>query len=207
MFTHCYKYLKPRIFLGFILASLFISPIWAQTTPSDPPILMLDLALGISNQGIAKNFKLSFPISNFLGSFYVSKSDEFFALSSPKEGYIDVGFLYGIAKVEKYWNTSLSSGASIFTGVRRGEYIPQNPKNINEFFSSFFSASYREEKYLTVGLPINATITWTPLSWLGIGYTFHTNINTEILTRTSAVYVQLGSLWPKHKERNDSGER
>lgn len=58
---------------------------------------------------------------------------------------------------------------------------------------------YKELKFLTVGIPIEGTLFWTPFCFLRVGIYGLANLDPERLFSRALLYVQIGKLRLKRK--------
>ena len=114
----------------------------------------------------------------------------------PIEKVWDVGVLCGrIGRIAKasYGFASISSGMSIVGGVRRGRYLGGTGEWVGT--SYYFGTSYYEENdFITVGIPVEGQLFWTPLAFFGIGFYGFANLNPEKSFVGALLCVQIGKL-------------
>jgi hypothetical protein len=122
-------------------------------------------------------------------SFRYLRNEEFQILGadSPSETVWDVGVLYGRIAKASYGFASISAGISLVGGVRRGRYLSSS--------GGWFGTSYYEENdFITVGIPVEAQLFWTPLPFFGIGFYGFANLNTEKSFVGALLCIQFGIL-------------
>jgi len=130
-----------------------------------------------------------------LFSFRYLLSEEFQILGtdSPSETVWDFGVLYGRIAKASYGFASISSGMSIVGGVRRGRYLGGTGEWVGT--SYYFGTSYYEENdFITVGIPVEGQLFWTPLAFFGIGFYGFANLNPEKSFVGALLCVQIGKL-------------
>jgi len=122
-------------------------------------------------------------------SFRYLRNEEFQILGpdSPLETVWDVGVLYGRIAKASYGFASVSAGISLVGGVRRGRYLSSS--------GGWFGTRYFEEKnFITVGIPVEAQLFWTPLAFFGIGLYGFANLNIEKSFVGALLCIQFGKL-------------
>ena len=95
----------------------------------------------------------------------------------------DIGILYGRSSKTSYAKTSyglasVSGGISI-VGVVRSDY---------------YGGYYEKSTFLTIGIPIEVQLFWTPIPFLGIGIYGFANLNLEESFAGWLLCIQLGEL-------------
>ena len=157
------------------------------------------LGLGLFRQsdgdivGLGGGIGLSYRIRNRIISLrYVHIEEITIFGPSPSESVSDLGALYGIITKGKYGFASLSGGISFVRGVRRGKLLSSGGGWGWSWFGS--SETYEELTFHTFGIPIEAQLFWTPLSFLGIGIYAAGNLNSQRSFAAVLLCLQLGKL-------------
>ncbi|TAL32852.1 MAG: hypothetical protein EPN93_15385 [Spirochaetes bacterium] len=126
------------------------------------------------HNGYSKN-----ALCGILSGSYYNKSYPFFhtirqaslmsldLFDNMPESVNDFGYLIGIIAKGRFAYLSASGGLSYVSGRYRGEIIEEN----------MFGTDYKEKKFKTVGVPLQAELFLTPFTWLGIGCIAFYNIN------------------------------
>ncbi|MHB2148479.1 hypothetical protein ACX8XP_05435 [Calditrichota bacterium LG25] len=138
------------------------------------------LTFGVNFSGQSKN--------NILSVRYVIVQ-EFQLLwpDLPEENVWDVGLLYGKSAKASYGLASIAAGIGVVGGVRRGDKIGSS--------GGFFEETYYEKlTFLTVGVPIETQLFWTPFSFVGIGIYGFANLNMEKSYWGGLFSIQFGKL-------------
>lgn len=142
--------------------------------------------LGTSSFGGSLGISASYQTGRSLASVRFIYNEEFNILGpSPSESVWDFGALYGINAKGSLVFASVSGGVSFVTGVRRGKYLGS---------SGWFSSNYESEPFVTVGIPVEGQLFWTPLNFLGIGFYGFANLNPEKSFVGALLSIQLGKL-------------
>jgi len=142
--------------------------------------------LGASSFGVSPGVSVSYQSRKSLVSVRYVYNEEFQILGpSPSETVWDVGVLYGRSAKVSYGLASISGGIGVVGGVRRGKYLGS---------SGWFSSNYEKLTFLTVGIPVESQLFWTPLSFFGIGIYGFANLNTEKSFIGGLFCIQIGKL-------------
>lgn len=157
-----------------------------DSTIAEKPHYWLNAGLGGSSFGVSTGLCFSYQTKGMFTSFRYVYNEEFNILGpSPSESVGDFGVLFGIHTKASYGLASISGGISIVGGVRRGKFINS---------SVWFSSKYEELNFITVGVPIEGQLFWTPFPYLGFGiYTF-ADLNKERSFAGALLCLQLGVL-------------
>jgi len=124
-----------------------------------------------------------------LFSFRYLRNEEFQILGgdSPSEMVLDFGVLYGRIAKASYGFASISTGISVVGGVRRGRYLSSS--------GGWFGTNYYEKNnFITVGIPIEGQLFWTPLNFFGVGFYGFANLNKEKSFLGALLCIQVGKL-------------
>lgn len=142
---------------------------------------------GWGSMGFSWGVGISGQMGKGLVSIRFVRNEELsFFKDSPKESSWDAGVLYGRIKKSRLWFCSLSGGIGVVGGVRRGEYVDAG--NDPSFIG------YERLVFLTVGIPIEGQLVWTPLPFLGIGINAFANLNAEKSFIGALLRIQIGKL-------------
>jgi hypothetical protein len=145
--------------------------------------------LGVNSFGVSPGVSFSYQSEKNLISVRYVYNIEFQPIVglSPDETVWDAGVLYGrIAKVS-YGLASISGGIGVVGGVRRGKYLSSS--------GGWFGTSYYEKlTFLTVGIPVEGQLFWTPLDFWGIGFYGFANLNKEKSFIGALLCIQIGKL-------------
>ena len=113
----------------------------------------------------------------------------FFFFNEPFESFWDIGTLYGKNIKTKYLFTSIAIGIGVIGGMRRGRYL------YTVYGWPGETHYYEKLPFFTIGIPIEAQISWIPTSFCGMGITAFANLNR----RNSFVGILLSKLFGKLK--------
>ena len=153
------------------------SPIYAQDTSnnSKAKLYWANAGLGGSSFALSSGISLSSQSGRSLVSirFIYNKP---FSLAPREETVWDVGALYGLSAKASCGFASISGGVGIIGGVR------------------YRRSSNEWPTFLTVGIPIEGQLFWTPLSFLGIGIYGFADLNPEKSFVGALLCIQLGKL-------------
>ncbi len=137
--------------------------------------------------GLAYGAQVSYCHDSLLFSLAGAYIREIDLFSLPVETVWDVGALVGVNAVSQYFSISASGGLSVVGGVRQGDFLYTT--------GSFMGTSYYEEdKFLTVGIPLEADVYWTPLSFMGIGFSCFADLNFKKSFVCLLFCLRIGSL-------------
>lgn len=144
--------------------------------------------LGASSFGVSPGVCFSYQSEKNLFSVRYVYNEEFrFFAPSPLETVWDVGMLYCRSVKESYGLASISGGIGVVGGVRRGKYLGS--------IGGWFGTDYYEERtFLTVGIPVEGQVFWTPLDFFGIGFYGFANLNKEKSFVGALFCIQIGKL-------------
>jgi len=149
---------------------------------------------GLGSHPDAPSFggSLCYQSGKNLLSFRYLRNEEFhiFLTDSPLETVWDVGVLYGRIAKASYGFASISAGISLVGGVRRGRYLSSS----GGWFVWFGTNYYEENGFITVGIPVEAQLFWTPLAFFGIGFYGFANLNIEKSFVGALLCIQFGTL-------------
>jgi hypothetical protein len=194
MMTVQYRFVLFLCFVALILCTAN-SPIYAQEAFFNCPakLYWINAGLGGSSFGISPGVCLSYRNRGNLISIRFIYNEEinlqiFGPGPSPSESVWDLGALYGRNAKTLHGLASVSGGVSLVGGVRRGRYL----SNSGGWWSS--TDSYEKLTFLTVGVPIEVQLFWTPLSSLGIGIYGFANLNRQKSFAGALLCVQIGKL-------------
>ena len=157
---------------------------------TEPYWLSLGLGLGggkssTLNTSIGANFSLSKQKHLFSIRCLYNKEVSFLGESLPAITCWDAGLLYGRYLHGKRWAASISSGIACSGVVQRGKYLYSN--------GGWFGTSYYEKKkFITVGLPIEGQLFWTPSSQVGFGLIGFVNFNSRESFGGGLICLHLG---------------
>lgn len=149
-----------------------INPVCAQNTvKSDSSEFWFNFGVGPSMSELAAggSFSHSTSAKNRMITIRFINNEELSLFSSPSENTWDFGVLYGIYKKGDAGLISISAGAAIVGGIRKGELIG----------GSWFSSEYESENFATLGLPVNAQLFLKPFPAIGLGLNVFANLNME----------------------------
>lgn len=120
--------------------------------------------------GLSYGFNFSTQMKKGLFSIrFIHNEEVIFLKTSLKESINDIGILYGrIAKIP-FGFASVSGGISIVSGAHRGAF--QNLDN--------YTFNYEKKPFVTLGIPIESQLFWTPSRFFGLGIYGFANINPE----------------------------
>ena len=88
----------------------------------------------------------------------------------PLEHRWEAGVLYGRRWEPAHFLLSASAGLGLAGGVRRGALLEASPE-------AFEPNVYEKEPFVTIGMPLEAQVTWTPFSFLDLGLHLSGNLN------------------------------
>lgn len=146
----------------------------------------INIGFGGSSHGISSGAIFSYRIKGNLISFRFIYNEELNILGpSPSESVWEFGLLYGINTKASYGLASISGGISMVGGVRRGKYLSSE---------GWFSSNYEKLTFMSIGIPIEGQLFWTPFSFLGVGIYAFANLNTEGSFAGALICLQLGIL-------------
>lgn len=150
----------------------------------------VNAGLGWGSFGVSGGIGLSYQIRNSIISLrYVYNEEfDFFGGDYPRESVSDLGVLYGINTKGPYGLASLSGGISFVRVVRRGRFL----YTTGGWW--FGSSTYEKLTFHTLGIPIEAQLFWTPLSFFGIGIYAAGNLNSQRSFAAVLLCLQLGKL-------------
>lgn len=127
--------------------------------------------LGASDVGIVAGINLSLQQKHKLFSFRYMYNEEFSILGPlPLETLWDAGPMIGWTGKNRYGSFSVSSGLALTGGIKRGDFL---------FSSGWFNSYYEQINFITLGLPIDCRLNWTPSRYFGIGLAAFGNINVK----------------------------
>jgi hypothetical protein len=89
---------------------------------------------------------------------------------TPMEHRWEAGVLYGRRWEPAHFVLSAAAGLGLAGGRRRGALLEPSP-------AAFEPNVYEEKSFVTVGVPLEVQVTWTPFSFLGIGIHLSGNLN------------------------------
>ena len=112
---------------------------------------------------------------------------------TPSEEAWDVGVMYGGIAKSKYGFASISAGLGLVGGVKRGSYLGSNFQGRYAWFA-IITEQYKENNFLTLGIPAEIQAFWTPFSKVGIGFTLYGNLNLEKSFAGLLISIQIGDL-------------
>jgi hypothetical protein len=155
--------------------------VYGQKTSSDSSghFKWVNLGLGVGSLGFeAGGFSAGGGLCDQIGknifSFRVLSIEEISSEDYPFRGIGDIGFLYGRIAKASYGFSSISAGISLVGGGRRH--------------------NYGDEQFVTVGIPVEAQLFWTPLAFFGIDLYGFANLNIEKSFVGALLCIQFGTL-------------
>jgi hypothetical protein len=107
--------------------------------------------------------------------------------------YNDISLLWSMLHYSNdYIFTSISAGLGIFYGERNGKYLGSTKNNSG----SFFKPNEENEKipFMNIGIPLEAQLSITPFSSIGISVNAFANLNTEKTVSGLLLCIQIGKL-------------
>jgi len=122
--------------------------------------------------------------------------------ANPPESVWDVGVLYGAQKTRPRSYASAAAGLSLAGGMRRGALLPSRFRCDGyglEALGCALAASlagddYEEDPFLTVGVPVEVELGWTPTRGFGLAVTAFANLNLERSAIGASLSVLVGRI-------------
>lgn len=157
------------IFIMLLLNTVQADP-ELNTNIQSPTLKWAATGIGGSNQGVSLGFSLSAQTGKHLYIFRgIHNSEaEIFGLT-PNETVWDLGMLYGRRFQSQYGIVTLAGGISAVGGVNRGKFIENN----------WFTQRYELTTFMTLGIPVELQLVWTPWRHAGLGINVFANANPE----------------------------
>ena len=176
---------------GALVICTWYSPVKGQdtTTNREARLSWLNLGPGLNSYGYLSIDPIDdlFGGSNLFGgsvgasiSYYqpgknlvsirLLRNKEINWFVSPLESIWDFGGLYGLIYKSPKISSSMSGGIALVGGGRRGKLLSTN---------GYFDSRYETDLFMTIGLPVEFTLFWTPRPAFGIGLYGFGNINPE----------------------------
>ena len=153
--------------------------------------------IGVSSFGDSKGASYSYLTKNGLVSLrYVyndSELDSTFCNSitaSLQESFWDAGILFGKLAKTSFGLASLSGGIGFVGGNR----IVNEGRRSYDLNAVLLPMRVEEERLLTVGIPFEGQIVWTPFPKIGVGVYGFANLNMEKSFAGALFGVQIGEL-------------
>lgn len=140
-----------------------------------------------TDNAIGPSFGISFSSQKKKGLLsirFIYTEEMIFLNLLPKQTVSDIGVLYGRIAKNHYGFASVSGGISCASGVQRGAF-----QNLSDH-----SFNYDKKPYITLGIPLESQLFWTPSSFIGIGIYGFANINPEKSFWGGLFCIQLGKL-------------
>ncbi len=168
------------ISLVILILSIGNSTIYAQSVSDNTKADLYWVNAGIgfssfSSPGISSVTSFSYQTGKHLISTrFISNIEPCFGGTCPDETVWDIGILYGRSSKTSYGLASLSGGISIVGGA-----VYQRDEEVT---------------FLTIGIPIEVQLFWTPASFLGIGIYGFANLNPKESFAGALLCIQLGKL-------------
>ena len=133
----------------------------------------------------APSFGMSFSTQKKRGLVsirFIYNKELIFLKIKPLETAWDLGVLYGKIARKSFGFVSISGGVSCVGGVRRGSFI-----NLGEY-----TFHYEKQPFITLGIPLESQLFWTPSPYIGFGIYGFANFNPEKSFFGGLFCIQLG---------------
>jgi hypothetical protein len=171
-------------FCVFLISGLSLLFAQQEANNGKPLLYWLNSGAGISVIGPSYAVGFSVKSESSLFSVRYAMNAEFIFSTSPYETGWDAGVLYGTCKKFPSGMFSISSGLAVVGGVRRGKFLGY-ANNANNYESLPFS---------TMGIPLEAQLCWTPVSFLGLGVYAYADLNKNRSFAGVLLCLQVGNL-------------
>lgn len=194
MIQYLRNYVLPICFVTG-LALCWTSSVYAQhnSKANDSQIQWFNAGFGISSSGSSRGGSFSYPTERGIISlrFVYNSSDadpspSFLRMDPYRKTVWDAGVLSGKMAKSSYGIAFLSGGIGVVGGVLDREYV-----GIGSLYSP---SEFRDNRFLTIGIPIEGQLFWTPYSFLGVGLYGFANINPEESFAGALLGIQMGKL-------------
>ncbi len=148
----------------------------------------LNAGLGASSSGLSGGLSISYqPDWKFISLRFINSSrygEGWLGGNTTSENIWDIGALYGLIAKGKYGYASISGGVSLVGGNKHGEFL-----GIIGWINT-----YEKIPILTIGIPLEGQLFFTPFSFLGIGINGFANLNPNRSFSGVLISLQVGKL-------------
>jgi hypothetical protein len=118
---------------------------------------------------------------------------EFTLFTDPSETSWDLGLLHGRRLQSPNGYRAVAGGLALVGGMRRGRYIPP-PSSSCVSWCFDLGSSYEKDPFLTVGIPFELELGWTPARQFGLGIVGFGNLNPTSSFGGAAVTLLVGAV-------------